>query len=86
MSKQGKLIKQILSGKADSKIKFNDLISLLSSLGFEVRVKGSHHIFRKEGVRELINIQKDGSNVKIYQVKQVRAILVEYRLTEDNYE
>jgi hypothetical protein len=53
------------------------------SLVFEVRVKGSHHIFRKEGIRELINIQKDGNMVKPYQVKQVRAIFAEYNLIKE---
>tara|TARA_R110002072_G_scaffold209361_2_gene366877 strand:+ start:226 stop:393 length:168 start_codon:yes stop_codon:yes gene_type:complete len=53
---------------------------LLTFLGFEVRTKGSHHIFRREGEIEMINIQKDGNMVKPYQVKQIRAILADYNL------
>jgi predicted RNA binding protein YcfA (HicA-like mRNA interferase family) len=45
-----------------------------------MRVKGSHHIFRKEGVLDMVNIQKDGNMVKPYQVKQIRAIFAEYNL------
>jgi hypothetical protein len=40
----------------------------------------SHHIFVKEGVEELINLQRDGTNAKAYQVRQVRAILRRYHL------
>jgi hypothetical protein len=42
----------------------------------------SHRIFSKEGVEEIINIQPDGAQAKPYQVKQVRDIMVKYRLEE----
>ena len=80
MSRSDKTIQQILSGNADTNIKFKDVLSLLTFLGFEVRIKVSHHIFRRVGVIEMINIQKDGNMVKPYQVKQIRAILAEYNL------
>ena len=83
MSKHSKTIQKILSGRSDANIKFNDVYSLLVHLGFEVRVKGSHHIFRKEGIKELINIQKDGSKAKPYQIRQIRAVLINYKLTEE---
>jgi predicted RNA binding protein YcfA (HicA-like mRNA interferase family) len=53
---------------------------LLIYLGFDVRTKGSHHIFRKAGVEEKINLQKDGNKAKPYQVKQVRAVILTYKL------
>jgi len=53
---------------------------LLKHFGFEERIKGSHHIFRKAGIEEKINLQKDGNKAKPYQVKQVRNILVTYKL------
>ena len=80
MSKHDKTILNILSGNADANLKFADVVSLLKFLGFEMRTKGSHHMFRKKGIRELINIQKDGSKLKPYQVRQIRAILTEYNL------
>ena len=49
-------------------------------LGFEERVRGSHHVFRKRGVEEKINLQRDDNKAKPYQVKQVRQILVRYKL------
>ena len=61
---------------ADAAIRFDDLCQLLRSLGFEERVRGSHHLFRKGGVEEKINLQRAGSNAKPYQVKQVRAVVL----------
>jgi hypothetical protein len=51
-----KLLLQILNGKADANIHFNDLCGLLMHLGFEERITGSHHIFRKSGIEEKINL------------------------------
>lgn len=80
MGKYDKLILKILRGSSDANIGFNDLRELLKMLGFEERTKGSHHIFRKEGVEEKINLQSDSAKAKPYQVRQVRSILVKYRL------
>lgn len=80
MSKHEKLLSQILRGSADANIAFDDLCSLLIKLGFEERVRGSHHIFRKDNVMEKINLQRDGSKAKAYQARQVRNIVVKYGL------
>ena len=66
------LRERILSGRSDANFRFDDLRLFLLRLGFVERVRGSHHIFRKEGVREQINLQRDGSHAKPYQVRQVR--------------
>jgi predicted RNA binding protein YcfA (HicA-like mRNA interferase family) len=83
MGKQEKLLDKILAGRSDAGISFDGLCSLLKSLGFEVTVRGSHHIFRKEGAGDKINLQKEGNNAKPYQVKQVRELLKELSLMED---
>ncbi|GEM_PF-3565279 len=44
------------------------------------RIRGGHHIFRKAGVEEKINLQREGSEAKPYQVRQVRAVILKYRL------
>jgi len=80
MAKYEKLLHKILSGTSDANIQFDDLCNLLKNLGFEVRVRSIHHLFRKEGVTEKINIQREGSEAKPYQVKQVRNIIVKYKL------
>lgn len=80
MGKLEKTLWQILSGNSDQNISFGDLIHVLESLGFQKRIKGSHHLFSKEGVDEIINIQPAGDKAKPYQVKQVRAVMVKYQL------
>jgi len=83
MSRPEKVLLQILRGKSDANILFQDLCHLLHSLGFEMRVKGSHHIFRKAGVEEKINLQKDGNKAKPYQVRQVRNVILKYKMGGD---
>jgi len=79
MGKREKILWQILRGTSDANIKFADLRNLLIHLGFEERIKGSHHLYRKLGVYEKINIQKDGNKAKPYQIKQVRDIMLKYK-------
>jgi hypothetical protein len=57
------------------------MCALLRHLGFQERTRGSHHVFRRTGVEEIINLQRDGVKAKVYQVRQVRAVLVPYGLT-----
>jgi predicted RNA binding protein YcfA (HicA-like mRNA interferase family) len=80
MGKVEKLIETILLGSSDANIDFDDLCGVLSELGFSKRQKGSHHIFSKSGVEELVNLQRDGSKAKPYQVRQVRTIIQRYSL------
>jgi len=80
LSKYDKLLTQILHGRSDANIPFDDLCHLLRRLGFEERVRSSHHIFRKDGIEEKINMQRDGSKAKVYQVRQVRSIILKYNL------
>ena len=80
MGKYDKLLLQILKGTSDANIAFEDLRKLLLKLGFEERKRGSHYIFRKERVEEKINIQRDDSIVKVYQVRQVRTVILKYKL------
>ena len=75
-----KTLARLLSGTADAAIRFDDLCHLLESLGFEKRVRGSHNLFRKNGVEERINLQRAGTNAKPYQVKQVRAVIQKAKL------
>ena len=48
--------------------------------GFAERIRGSHHIFSKEGVEEILNLQPKGGKAKAYQVKQVRHVILKYKL------
>jgi len=81
MTVNKKVLLKVISGLSDKNVRFSDLKKLLVDLGFEERIKGSHHIFYHRAVVEIINLQPlpDG-NAKPYQVKQVRNILLKYRL------
>ena len=76
------VLRQVLQGNADANIRFADRRSLLKDLEFGERVKGSHHIFTRADVAEILNLQPRGSFAKPYQVKQVRAVIVRYKLAE----
>lgn len=65
---------------SNADIPFDQLCQLLRRLGFDERIRGSHHIFTKEGVEEILNLQPKGSQAKAYQVKQVRAVILKYQL------
>ena len=80
MGKHEKLLYQILSGTSDKNIAFKDLCNLLKRLGFDERIRWSHHIFRKDGIIEKINLQEDSNKAKAYQVRQVRNIITRYNL------
>ncbi len=79
-----KTLNRVLSGLADKNIRFQNLTRLLNDFGFSVRIKGDHHIFYKEGIEEIINLQplRDGG-AKPYQVRQVRGIIYKYKLHKE---
>ena len=82
MSRHEKLLALVLRGTSDASVSFDDLRSLLLRLGFEERTRGSHHVFRRPGVEERINLQRDGAKAKPYQVKQVRDVILRHRLAD----
>ena len=84
MGKHEKLIQKILSGCQDQSINFSEAVSLLLALGFSQRIRGDHHIFYREGIIEIINIQPNGAKAKSYQVRQIRELIIKYKLGERN--
>ena len=70
----------MLAGRSDANIRFADLRALLLRFGFSERVKGSHHLFDRPGVVEIVNLQSRGGHVKPYQVRQVRRVVLKYQL------
>ncbi|MCH8012202.1 MAG: type II toxin-antitoxin system HicA family toxin [Candidatus Marinimicrobia bacterium] len=83
MGKHEKLLLKILHGTSDRNIDFSDLCNLLKRMGFEEHIRGSHHIFRKAGIIEKINLQRDSNKAKAYQVRQVRNIILKYNLGDE---
>ena len=84
MAKQEKVLWRVLQGRSDANIRFEDLCNLLRSFGFDERTRGSHHAFFKPGVEDLINLQREGSMAKPYQVRQVRRVLTRYALGSED--
>jgi predicted RNA binding protein YcfA (HicA-like mRNA interferase family) len=80
MSRYEKTLEKVLRGGSDANIRFADLRNLLLTLGFEERIKGSHHIFNHDDVDEILNLQPSGSKAKRYQAKDVRDIILNYGL------
>lgn len=75
-----KLLQAVMSGMQDTNIKFADLQKLLDVLGFQHRIKGDHFIYWREDIAKIINIQPIGNKAKPYQVKQVRGLILKYKL------
>ena len=69
-----------MRGASDANISFDGMCRLLHRLGFEERIRGSHHIFTKNGVEEILNLQPKEAKTKPYQVKQVRNVILKYKL------
>jgi len=83
MAKRNKVLDSILRGNSDANIAFSDLCGLLERFGFSVRIRGDHHIFTRNDVEEILNLQPKRAKAKPYQVKQVRTIILRYRLAGD---
>ena len=79
-----RLLRTILIGRSDFNIRFDDTRRLLLNLGFEERVRGSHHIFTKEGIADILNLQPRNSMAKAYQIRQIRRVVLNYGLAPDD--
>jgi len=86
MGSRAKLLARILRGTSDASIPFDQLRALLRELGFDERIRGSHPIFTKSGLAEILNLQPKGPKAKEYQVCQVRTLILRYRLAGDDDE
>lgn len=75
-----KIYHEVMSGTKDNSIRFSEIQKLLDVLHFKCRIKGDHFIYYKDGVEEIINIQPDGNKAKAYQVKQIRNIILKYKM------
>ena len=80
MTSKDKFILLVLSGARDKNIPFESLCSLLNSLGFALRIQGDHHIFSKENIPDILNLQPKQGKAKAYQVKQVRELILKHKL------
>ncbi len=84
MSQWRKFQDRLLRGSSDNGIDFNELRTYLKRIGFAERIKGGHHVFTRDDVEEILNLQRKGHLAKAYQVKQVRDFILRYGLQEDD--
>jgi hypothetical protein len=75
-----RLLARILRGDVGN-VAFTDLVRLLEELGFrEIGGRGSHRVFARTGVIELVNLQVEQGEAKLYQVRQVASLVRRYNL------
>ncbi|WDN89203.1 hypothetical protein BuS5_02171 [Desulfosarcina sp. BuS5] len=74
-----KILQKILSGSKN--IKFSDMVNLVKGFGFNLsRTDGSHHIFVRPGIPELINLQNLKGQAKPYQIRQFLKLIEKHNL------
>ena len=67
-------------------VRYGDFVSLIQAFGFKrTRGEGSHEIFRRTGITDIVNIQNNKGNAKPYQIRQFLSLIEIYdlRLEED---
>jgi hypothetical protein len=84
MTRIDKILRKVIEVRSEANIRFDDLCHLLTSLGFDLRIRGDHHIFSKAGVDEILNLQPKHGDAKPYQVRQVRAVIIRYKLGSEH--
>ena len=82
MNRHQRLLNRILDGSHLANVRFDDVRSLLAKLGFEERIRGSHHVYAKVGIVDQVNLQPRRSDAKPYQLRQLRAVLVKHNLRD----
>jgi hypothetical protein len=83
MGHSGKALSRVLCGTRDAAIGFEEICGLLRHLDFQERVRGSHHIFTRTDITEILNLQPRDHQAKPYQVRQVRQVIIKYGLGGD---
>ena len=84
MNRQERLLHTILRGQSDAILGFSDLPALMTCLGFEERMRGSHHLFDKDGIVGIVNLRSRSGYAKPYQVGQVRQSILKCKLGGDD--
>ena len=65
-------------------VRFDTLCNYAEVFGFRYRGgKGSHKIFVKDGIREMLNFQDIKGKAKPYQVRQLLNVIDKYNLLEE---
>lgn len=66
------------------KIRFTRVCQIAEAFGFQTRKgAGSHRVYYRDGVREILNFQDQSGWAKAYQVRQFIKVIEKYNLQED---
>jgi len=78
-----KILQKILAGSKN--IRFSDMVNLVKGFGFELsRTDGSHHIFARPDIPELVNLQNVRGQAKPYQMRQFLKLVEKHNLKLEN--
>jgi hypothetical protein len=77
--KKKKLLQKALTSPKN--LRFGDMVTLIEAFGFRLsRSSGSHHIYIRPGVSELVNLQEVDGKAKPYQIGQFLRLVEKYNL------
>jgi len=77
--KKQKVLQRILNNPKN--VRFLEAKSIVEAFGFKLsRISGSHHIFTRPDVLEIVNLQNVNGRAKSYQVKQFLSLVEKYNL------
>lgn len=77
--KRRKLLKRIIGGSKN--IRFEEMVNLVKGFGFKLsRTDGSHHIFTRPDIPELVNLQDVKGQAKPYQMRQFLKLVEKHNL------
>ena len=63
-----------------TRMRFGELVKLVEDAGFTLaREDETHLVYKKQGVTEIITLQRNGDLAKAYQVRQVVLIIEKYQ-------
>lgn len=81
-----KLLKRLAAGNLQN-VAYSDFIHLMEGFGFRIlRVTGSHHIYGRPDVNELVNVQNVKGQVKPYQIRQFLRLVEWYNIIMEEEE
>lgn len=70
--------------KSKNNLRFERLCLIAESFGFRCRGgKGSHRIYVKKGIKEMLNFQNVGGKAKPYQVNQLLKVIENNNLLKE---
>jgi len=70
--------------KSKNNLRFERLCLIAESFGFRFRGgKGSHRIYVKKGIKEMLNFQNVGGKAKPYQVNQLLKVIENNNLIQE---